>query len=166
MVEQILRELEPYRLLWIEEPLHPDDLEGYRRLTASSRVPIAAGEEESGRHAFRRLLDVGIDILQPDLGRCGGITEAVRIAQLAEDHHKVVIPHAFKSGITMAACAHFAASIPNGKMIEYTTSTSPLARELVANMLPLSNGFVEVTDQPGLGIELNEQLIEALRVEH
>lgn len=155
-----------YDVFWLEEPLQPDDIEGYRELASQTSIYIAAGEQESSRRAFEALLDQGkLDILQPDLGRCGGLTEAKKIASMAHDRHKLVVPHAFKTGILVAASTHFAASIPNGFMIEHTTSTSPLSRDLVTNPIQFDAGYVTVpTDRPGLGIEIDEAVLDRYRV--
>ena len=155
-----------YGVLWLEEPLHPDDWQGYRELVNRSPVAIAAGEQESGRRAFERLLDeTGLDILQPDLARCGGITEAKKIAYMAHDRRRKIVPHAFKTGILLAASAHFAAAIPNGFMIEYSASTSPLTRDLVRDPVQFQDGYVIVPeDGVGLGISLDERVLERYRV--
>ncbi len=154
-----------YGVLWLEEPLHPDDWQGYRELVSHSPIAIAAGEQESGRRAFERLLDeTGLDILQPDLARCGGITEGKKIAYMAHDRRRKIVPHAFKTGILLAASAHFAAAIPNGFMIEYSASTSPLARELVRDPVEFRDGYVVVPqDGAGLGISLDERVLKRYR---
>ena len=156
---------ERYGVVWLEEPLHPDDVSGYRSLSRSTTIPIAAGEQESGRFAFQRLIEEAeVDILQPDLGRCGGFTEGMNIAHNAHIQRKRVVPHAFKSGILLAASAHFAAAIPNGGMIEHTVSTSPIARDLVMDPLHFEDGYVSVPlDRPGLGIEIDERVIHRYR---
>ena len=157
---------EEYGVFWLEEPLHSNDVQGYRELADRTSVYIAAGEQESGRMAFQRLLDEGhLDIIQPDLGRCGGLTEGKKIAYMAYDRHKRVVPHAFKTGILVAASTHFAASIPNGFMIEHTVSTSPLARDLVRNPVEFKDGYVTVpAGRPGLGVEIDESVLEKYRV--
>lgn len=157
---------EKYNIYWLEEPLHSNDIAGYRKLADTSRLLIAGGEQESGRLAFQRLLDEGnLDIVQPDLARVGGLTEGKKIAYLAYDRHKRVVPHAFKTGILVAASTHFAAAIPNGFMIEHTVSDSPLARELVCREIEFKDGYVSVpVDRPGLGIEINEDVLNRYRV--
>jgi len=103
--------------------------------------------------------------LQPDLARCGGITEAKKIAYMAHDRRRKVVPHAFKTGILLAASAHFAAAIPNGFMIEYAASTSPLTRDLVRDPVQFQDGYVIVPeDGVGLGISLDERVLERYRV--
>lgn len=159
---------EKYNLFWLEEPLHPDNLEGYRELSDRTNILIAAGEQESGIRAFERLLREGhVDVLQPDLARCGGLTEGKKIADLADFYHKKIVTHSFKTGILLSASTHFAASIANGFMVEYTMSDSPLARDLVEFPIVFKDGYVEVpVDQPGLGIALNESVVEKYRVEN
>ncbi|ACZ43407.1 Mandelate racemase/muconate lactonizing protein [Thermobaculum terrenum ATCC BAA-798] len=156
---------ERYGVYWLEEPLAPDDLEGYRQLADRTRMYIAAGEQESGAEAFRRLINEGhVDVVQPDLGRCGGLTEGRRIAQVVHARHRQLVPHAFKSGILVAASAHLAACIPGGAMIEYTVSTSPIARDLVSEPLELVDGHVLLPERPGLGVEVDESVVQRYRV--
>jgi L-rhamnonate dehydratase len=157
---------EKYNVFWLEEPLHSNDIAGYRELADRTNLYIAGGEQESTRMSFQKLLDDGhLDIIQPDLARCGGLTEAKKIAYMAYDRHKRVVPHAFKTGILVAASTHFAASIPNGFLIEHTVSTSPLARDLVSTPIEFKDGFVILpTDQPGLGITINETVLNKYRV--
>jgi L-rhamnonate dehydratase len=162
---QIAEVYEKYGVYWLEEPLHPDDIAGYRELSDRTSLYIAGGEQESGCRAFRTLLDEGhLDIIQPDLGRCGGLTEGKKIAHLAYERHKKVVPHAFKTGVLVAASTHFAASLPDGFLIEHTVSTSPLARDLVKEPILFKDGYVHVPDRPGLGITVDEAVVEKYRV--
>jgi L-rhamnonate dehydratase len=156
---------EKYGVFWLEEPLHPDDIAGYRELADRTSLYIAGGEQESGCRAFQMLLDEGhLDIIQPDLGRCGGLTEGKRIAHLAYERNKKIVPHAFKTGVLVAASTHFAASLPNGFLIEHTVSTSPLTRDLVKEPIVFRDGYVHVPERPGLGITLDEAIIDQYRV--
>jgi L-alanine-DL-glutamate epimerase-like enolase superfamily enzyme len=146
---------------WLEEPLDPDDLEGYARLAAVSAVPVAAGEAESGVPAFRRLIEIGgVHIVQPDLSRAGGFTAAREIAAFAATHGRRVIPHAFKSNILLAASLHFCAATPCADRIEFAISDSVLRHGLTLDDLPLADGCVAVPQGPGLGIEVNLELVE------
>ncbi len=155
-----------YDVYWLEEPLHPDDLDGYARLSQGTDMRIAAGEEESSRHSYLELMDRGkIDIVQVDVTRCGGITEAMRIAQLACDRHKPVVNHSFKSGINIAASLHFLAAVPNSFIFEYCVSKSPLRQHLTKQTFNVKDGMVKVPEEPGLGIELNEDIVNKYRVE-
>lgn len=163
---QMASMLESYDIGWLEEPVQPDNLAGYRELSRRSTLTIAGGEQESSYSSFERLVDEGeLDLLQPDLGRCGGLTAGRRIAWLAHTRHRRIVPHAFKSGVLVAASTHFAAAIPNGGMIEHTASTSPIARDLVRRKINFTDGYVSVPlDRPGLGVEVDEDVMERLRV--
>jgi L-alanine-DL-glutamate epimerase-like enolase superfamily enzyme len=158
--------LQTYDIGWLEEPVQPDNIAGYRELSDRSSLTIAGGEQESSYAAFERLVDEGgLDLLQPDLGRCGGLTAGRRIAWLANTRHRRIVPHAFKSGVLVAASTHFAAAIPNGGMIEHTVSTSPIARDLVHREIAFADGEVVVPlDRPGLGVEVDQDVLERLRV--
>ncbi|MCL6547510.1 MAG: mandelate racemase/muconate lactonizing enzyme family protein [Alicyclobacillus sp.] len=147
---------------WLEEPLPPHDLRGYRDLAAAQPgLYIAAGEQAAGRREFQAWMDeADIDIVQPDLARCGGFTEARKIAYMALDRNRLVAPHAFKTGILLSASVHFAASIPNGHMVEYTQSASPLARALVHTDLQFHDGYLRVPQTPGLGVELDDSVVQ------
>src|SRR6202011_2806288 len=97
-------------LYWLEEPLAPDDYDGYRRLAGRAAVRIAAGEADSGIRPFRALVEHGhLDVLQPDLARCGGFSVARQIAALASETGVEVVPHCFSSGVLTAASLHFVA---------------------------------------------------------
>jgi L-alanine-DL-glutamate epimerase-like enolase superfamily enzyme len=150
---------------WLEEPLDPDDLDGYARLAPRSAVPIAAGEAESGFAAFRRLVQEGqVDIVQPDLSRAGGFTEARRIAHLAESHGRRCVPHAFKSNLLLAATLHFCAATQSACLVEFSVSCSTIRRELALPDLPMVDGYVSVPLAPGLGVEVNPGVLESLRM--
>jgi L-alanine-DL-glutamate epimerase-like enolase superfamily enzyme len=102
------------RLFFVETPLHTDDLDGLARLADATSTPVAAGELLQTRHEFRELMSRGrCDVIQPDLGRVGGLTEAVRCASMAADRGLYCVPHAWKTGLTVAATRHFAAATPN-----------------------------------------------------
>lgn len=157
---------EQYGITWLEEPVAPDNISGYRALSQRTALTIAGGEQESSYAAFERLVDDGeLDLIQPDLARCGGLTQGRRLAWLAHSRHRRVVPHAFKSGVLVAASTHFAAAIPNGGLIEHTVSTSPIARDLVQREISFADGTVAVPlDRPGLGVEVDVDLMERLRV--
>ncbi|MGH2614091.1 MAG: mandelate racemase/muconate lactonizing enzyme family protein [Thermomicrobiales bacterium] len=163
---QRIRAWEPYDPFWIEEPLPPDDLDGYRRLTSSVDAYIAAGEEETTRFGLYDLMDRGgIDVIQCDVSRVGGLSEARRVAQAAHDRNRPFAPHCFSTGIVLAASVHLLAASPTAFYLEYTMSDSVLTQKLVYPRLEASNGFVRVPEAPGLGIELDEELVETIRVD-
>ena len=151
------RRIAKYRPYWIEEPLYPDDLRGYARLADAVDVPIAAGEENTTRFEFEDLLERGrVDIVQPDVTRCGGLTEAKRIATMAHALGKPCVPHAWSTGIISAASLHLIATLPNARYLEYCIRPNPLNTGLVKNPVRVVDGMAHVPEAPGLGIELDE----------
>ena len=164
------RRFAEFNLFWMEEPLPPDDIAGYARLADAVDIRIAAGEEECTTWGFADLMDHGhIDVVQVDVSRAGGLTESRRIAQMAHQRNLPCVPHAFSTGVLLAASMHWVASIPNGSLVEYTVAESPLATGLTGTGLlrePLRavDGCLTVLDAPGLGIELDEELIARYRI--
>ncbi|MFH1572025.1 MAG: mandelate racemase/muconate lactonizing enzyme family protein [Gemmatimonadota bacterium] len=152
-----------YRPFWLEEPLQPDDVEGYRRLCAESPVPIAAGEAESRYDDFERLLAAGLDWVQPDPGRCG-LSTMVEVGRLAARRRARVVNHSFKSGITIAASLHGLAASPGGEVFEFCMSDSPLRHELTRQRFAVEDGYVRVPEGPGLGVEIDESTVRRYRV--
>ena len=122
-------------IYFVETPLPSDDYEGYSKLTAASPVRIAAGEWLNTRFEFLELMDRdALDVVQPDVGRVGGLTEARRVAMHARDRGLIVVPHCWKSAIGIAASAHLAAIAPTCSYIEFlpaSLSDSRLRRDLV-----------------------------------
>jgi L-alanine-DL-glutamate epimerase-like enolase superfamily enzyme len=152
-------------LFWFEEPFRPDDLDSYRRLSACTDVRIAAGEVESGRAAFARLIDAArLDVLQPDLARCGGFTVGRQIRDLCRGGGPMIIPHCFSSGVLVAASLQFAAALDEPVLSEYSIADSPLVNELLEVPFTLEDGSLAVRSQPGLGVTLNEDVVARLRV--
>lgn len=157
--------LKELNLNWIEEPIGSDDLVGYRDLGDSIGPMIAGGETLTTVHEFRQFLEFGKpDLVQPDITRCGGITEAMKIYKLSREYDVKLVPHGFSTGILVAATAHFLAACETTDLIEYSQSTSPLYNSLVKNKIAFEDGYIKVPDLPGLGIELDEEIIEKYRV--
>ncbi len=163
---QRARAFADYRIFWLEEPLAPDNYEGYRRLCESTDTRIAAGEEESERCSFLELMDKGkIDIVQIDLARCGGFTEAMKIASLAQDRGLPVVNHGFTSYINVAAALHFLNAIPNSFITEFVSEESTTLRDVITRQrIAASEGVVPIPMEPGLGIDLNEEALEKYAV--
>jgi L-alanine-DL-glutamate epimerase-like enolase superfamily enzyme len=159
-----LRDWEPLDVYFIETPLPVDDLAGMARLAEESPVDIASGEWLSTRHDFADLMDHGrVHVAQPDIGRVGGITEALRVCEMAAERGRRIVPHCWKTGIGIAASAHLAAVTPHCPFIEFLPAEltdSQLRQDLVKDDLQIIDGKVAVPDQPGLGIELD---MDALR---
>lgn len=143
----------------------PDNLDGYRRLSEATDVRIAAGEEESDRLSYLDLMDRGrIDIVQIDLTRCGGFTEAMKIASLAADRGLLCVNHGFTTYINVAAALHFLASIPNSFIMEYVVEEETTLRdEITSQKFRASDGYVEVPEEPGLGVHLIDEAIARYR---
>ncbi|HLH32760.1 MAG TPA: mandelate racemase/muconate lactonizing enzyme family protein [Terriglobia bacterium] len=162
---QVVKSLEPYRPFFIEEILHPEDYDGYRQVAESVSVPIACGEQEATEWGFHELITrAKVDIVQPDLTRCGGFTVGRKIVHMAERANVLVIPHSWSSDLLTAASLHLNAFQRRPGLIEFNTSQGPLSRELVNDPLQLEDGYLRVPDGPGLGVEVNEKTIEKYRI--
>jgi L-rhamnonate dehydratase len=146
------RLFDPYDLAWIEEPLPPDDLVGYRRLANFVDTPIAAGEEEASVNGYVRLMDAGVDYIQIDVTKCG-LTMAMQIAAIAQQRNLRCINHNFSNDINTAASLHFLAAIPNAFILEYGYGLAELSRRLVRNPIKVDSGVARVPMEPGLGVE-------------
>ena len=169
--KEALRAIEMFAdedIYFIETPLPSDDIDGYAKLVDASPVRVAAGEWLQTRFEFRELMERGgLDVVQPDVGRVGGLTEARRVAMQARDRGLVVVPHCWKSAIGIAASAHLAAVSPNCSFIEFLPrelADSRLRRELCSEELPVVDGRIALPTQPGLGVTLDEAALTAFRV--
>ena len=156
-----IEEFSPY---WVEEPLWPDDLEGYKRLCMSTGLKIAAGEEVGPLYEFKELIEYcGIDIVQPDMSRCGGLTVARKITDISENIP--VIPHSFKSGVLMAASLQFIAATKNSPYLEFCCQETAISRNLIHNAFNIDkDGYVAIPQSPGLGVILNEDFMQEYKV--
>jgi len=164
---QRINAFQEYQPFWLEEALVSDDLSGWTRLTAAAQgIRIATGEQETLAEVFRDLLEIGhVDVVQPDLARAGGFTQGRRIADYATVNHALCVPHSWKSGILVAATVHFAATLPRIPFIENIVTRSTLRRELVRTDFQVSGGVASVPQTPGLGIELNEDVLNRYRID-
>jgi L-alanine-DL-glutamate epimerase-like enolase superfamily enzyme len=151
-------------VFFVETPLWADDLEGYGQLARRSPTRIAAGEWLATRFEFIDLMDRGgVQVAQPDVGRVGGLTEARRVCDLAAERDRLIVPHGWKTGITVAATAHLAAVTPHMPFFEYVpqqVAESRLRRELVTDELVLVDGELPLPARPGLGVELNRDVLD------
>lgn len=162
---QLVRALEPFRPFFVEEPLHPEDYDGYRELQQSVDTMIACGEQESTDWGFQQLIErARVDIVQPDLTRCGGFTAARKIVHLADRANRLVIPHSWCSDLLTAASLHLNAFQRRAVFVEFNTSQGPLSRKLVRNPLKLKDGHLSVPEGPGLGVEVSEETIGRYRI--
>jgi D-galactarolactone cycloisomerase len=168
------RAIEPFAIHWIEEPLPPGDLQGYAELRARSPIPLAAGEAHHTVRDFKALIEGRcIDIVQPSIPNVGGITEAKRIAGMAQASNLRVAPHVWGGAVGLATACHFIAALPNSPhvdhpphplMLEYDMSDNALRTRLLKAPLVLEEGHVLLPEGPGLGIELDPASVERYRV--
>ncbi len=163
---RLCNEFEQQDVYWVEEPFKPDDLEAYKRLTNSVNMRISAGEEVGTMFEFNELIaGCGIDIIQPDISRCGGITIAKKVIDMAYLHKIPVIPHAFKTGILMSASLQVIAATPNALWLEYCCQETVLSKNLVKKHFSIDDeGFVNIPQKPGLGVEIDEEVLKRYEV--
>jgi D-galactarolactone cycloisomerase len=155
-------------LLWFEEPIAADDVEGYIEIRRALNMRISGAEQLRGRWAFRRMIqERALDIIQPDVCVCGGFTEFRKIAAMASANHVRVIPHMFGTAIRLAATLQLIATLPDSPralepfptLLEYDMSENALRTELAKEPIRHADGIVNVPQGPGLGIEINRELL-------
>jgi L-alanine-DL-glutamate epimerase-like enolase superfamily enzyme len=158
--KRFCRLVEEDDIAWFEEPVTADDKAGCAEVRRATDIPIAAGESEFTRHDFRDLAALGaVDIMQPDLAICGGITEAMRISAIASAHNLKLAPHLWAGAPAFAAGLAVAAASPAGFIVEYSLGANPLLHDLVEEAFPVSDGMIEVPERPGLGITVREDFL-------
>jgi D-galactarolactone cycloisomerase len=164
--KRLLKDIEDLNILWLEEPLPPDDIEGYMELKNFSSTNIASGENEFTKFGFRPWISQrAVDILQPDLCFAGGFTECAKILSMAEAWHISVMPHSWGSGVALAATMNFLAItppcpstfMPSEPLVEYDLSTHPFREELTHPRISLSGGRVPIPSGPGIGVEVDKE---------
>ncbi|HUW83621.1 MAG TPA: mandelate racemase/muconate lactonizing enzyme family protein [Phycisphaerae bacterium] len=163
---RLVRHLEELEVIWLEDFLHPENLEGYAAVAeASTTLRMAAGEQLSGIRQFSRAAIEGkLDVLQPDLSRCGGLTVAKQVADLATQLQIECAPHAWLTDLLKSASLHLNAYLMNSLYLEYNVSSSAVLRELCASPIGMIDGFVRVPDAPGLGVTVDEDVVRRFRV--
>lgn len=154
--------LEEYNLYFIEEPIVTENIEGNARLAEATTIPIAGYETAYTRYEFKNIITMrAVDIVQPDPIWTGGISECVKIAAMASAYHMSVVPHGFASSICLAANLHLVAAIANGEMIEFDRNENPFRDHLITEPFKMEkDGYIYVSDEPGLGITINEDAIK------
>lgn len=167
------RALADCKLRWYEEPVVPEDLRGYAEMREKLTMPIAGGENEHTMYGYRELFAAGaVDIAQPDLGSCGGITAARHIIALAQSHGVAVNPHVWGSAIAQAASLQLIAALPvahhslfaQEPVFEYDRSSHPFRQHLITEPILQQGGWVTIPDGPGLGVEIDRAALEKYRV--
>lgn len=169
------RALAEFDLTWIEEPVPPESASAYRKVAQAVDVPLAAGEAHYGRFEFKRLAEeYGVTVLQPNIGRCGGFSEARAIYKQATTENAIVRPHVWNNGIGLAAAIQLAAAVPDyphsenlpePTLLEFDRSTNPLRHELLETPFDPTGGTLAVPQVPGLGIEVDEAAVEEFRID-
>ena len=162
----IMRELAPFRPFWVEDPLRPDAVDAYADLRRRVDVPIAAGETATGRRGFLPLLQAGVlDYATVDVQWSGGVTEARKVASLADAFGVPIAPHDCTGPATLAACAHLAASQPNGLIQETVRAfLRTWYQELVDGLPEIDGDTLTISDAPGHGVRLREGIVGESRV--
>lgn len=157
------RMLANYDIVWFEEPLRPDDIDAYVRLTEHSPVPIAGGEVLTRRQSFAEWVDrAAVDYIQPDVTKVGGITEQHRIGMSAYDRGVLTIGHGWNTGVGLAADLHLAAALPNARWVEYMTPSPYIESLMVSPPVLDGEGLLRIPEEPGLGFEWDLEGIERL----
>ena len=158
--KRALEMIKDENLFFIETPLPIEDLDGLNLNYRKVQIRTATGEMLQTRYeCFETIIRGNVDVIQPDVGRIGGLTEAKRVCDFAEDKGVLVVPHCWKSAIGIAASAHLSATTTSCPYIEFLPSElaeSQLRKDLVINELPVNDGKIYLPELPGLGIELNE----------
>jgi L-alanine-DL-glutamate epimerase-like enolase superfamily enzyme len=155
--------LKDYEVAWFEEPLRPDDIDGFVKLTEHSPVAIATGEVLTRRQSFLPWIERrAADYLQPDVTKCGGLTEQHRITQYADDHNILVVPHGWNTGIGLVADLHLTAAAGNARWVEYLTPEPYLEDVLEAPLRLDGEGMLRVPEGPGYGVKWSREGIERL----
>ena len=157
---QLCRLMEPFRLMWVEEPIPSDDVDAMLRVRNNTRVPIAAGENIYSRYGYREFLEKeALSIIQPDMSKTGGLLETRQIASMAEVYSIPMAPHGVASPLATMAYAQVCVTAPNVMILEWTYYLNRLYTSLT-EPVQLEDGFLEVTDRPGIGVALNDDAVK------
>ena len=161
-IPDVVRYCEAYRVYWLEEPLTPDNIDGFLAIKRRTATPVAAGENHFTRYQFRELLKAGaIDIVQCDCTKAGGISEVKKIADMVSAWHLSFAPHTSQSIISVAANLHVLAAAPNGLIFEADLAeVNPYRDELAVNGPAVVNGHIAVPEGPGLGLDIDEAALD------
>lgn len=157
--------LEKLNVGWLEAPMPPEEIEGYARLSRALDLPIASDLVYSRWQVRNMLLAGGVDVVQPDVCRAGGLTECKRIAELADAFHKAATPHvSIGSAVHFAASVHLAAALPNQSVMEFWYGANPIGDAILRKPFRVENGYLWVPEGPGLGIEIEEDALRKYAV--
>jgi len=157
--------LERENCFWLEEPFEPEHLSAFAELRHDVRIPLAAGENEFGEQGFRELIKAGaVDIVQPDASRCGGISQVMRVGDLAMKHNLKMATHSWSDAIAIIANAHAVAAHSSGLTVEVDQTENPFVENLLTGPINIKNGELDLGGAPGLGIELNHNTIDKYKM--
>lgn len=155
--------LEELRVYWFEEPFEPEDIDSFVALRKAIAVPLAAGENDFGVQGFREMLRAGaLDIAQPDACRAGGISQTFAIGQLAAESGVKIATHTWSDAVALVANMHVVAALPNGISVEMDRTGNRFIDELLVEPFVVADGCLELSESPGLGIEVNEAVVREL----
>lgn len=160
---RLARDLEHLKLMWLEEPVPPENIDTMREITAATSTPICAGENLYLRHGFRDLIEKhAVDIIMPDIPKCGGLSECRKIANMAEIYSMPFAPHNVSSPIGTMASAHVCATVPNFLVLEFHWTQRDYWSTIIAEKRDIiRDGFIELIDAPGIGLTLDEEVARA-----
>jgi L-alanine-DL-glutamate epimerase-like enolase superfamily enzyme len=155
---RLVKDLEQFHLLWLEEPVPPENIAAMREVKRSTSTPICAGENLYLRHGFRELIEQqAVDIIMPDIPKCGGLSECRKIANMAEIYYMPFAPHNVSSPIGTMASAQVCATVPNFLVLEFHWLHRDYWKTITTDQEDIiQNGYIVMTDRPGIGLELNE----------
>lgn len=167
--QAVAKKVEPLNLTWLEEPVPAENIDSYRRITEETSTPISAGENIYLAYGFRKLLEIGgVDIIMPDLQKCGGLGEGQRIANLANLYYIPFAPHMVASFLGAMACAHVCVSVPNFMIMEWQSyfHTTPMFKEIVIYDEGdwVKDSFMTVSNKPGIGVDINQEAMKKYAV--
>ena len=162
----LCQRLAPYRVGWVEDFIHPERFDEYAWVRSRSPVPLAAGEQVATAWDFDRFIAEGcVDVIQPDLSRCGGLTVGVKVAQMARRANIDLVPHSWLTDLLTAYSLHLVATLERARFIEFNVSQSDLTRGVCGGALKLNaDGTVSVPDSPGCGVAVDEGFIQRHRM--
>ena len=160
---KVAQAVEELNLMWLEEPVPPENIDALGRITQSTRTPICAGENAYLRYGFRDMLEKqAVDIIMPDISKCGGLSECRNIANMAETYYIPFAPHNNSSALSTVGDAHVCASVPNFLALEFHRYDDPTWNDVVVADEPvIQQGHVVLSEKPGLGVELNEEYLQS-----
>jgi D-galactarolactone cycloisomerase len=163
--QRFARKVEDCDLAWIEEPVSPEDIRGQAEVRTATDIPIASGESEQTRFAFRDLIEArAVDVLQPDLAIVGGLTETLRISALAATHGLTLAPHLWGGAVLFAAGLHLCVAVPCANLLEFSRGENPLLNDLTEEGFDLHDGHVRAPTGPGLGLTLRRDYVSQITV--